>query len=311
MLRPSKGKSIIKCTGDYTAIDLETTGYSPLWDEIIEIGAIKYRNHRPFKSFHTLVKCHMPLDPFVTAKTGITDEMLADAPKISDVIDPFVRFLGNDVLLGHNVGFDVNFIYDACKTFLGISFSNDHINTVRFAYKLCPGIQSRTLESICLFYQIPYTGAHRSIRDCELVHEVYEHMLAEIDDISAFERQFIKKKRNSSDHSRYYRAKDIVKNIDAEANENTDIFGRAFCFTGKLDDLTRKEAAQIVVNMGGLLTDGVTKKTNYLVLGSTDYCKSINEGKTSKQKKAEKLIREGSDLQIITEDVFYQMIEEN
>ena len=62
--------------------------------------------------------------------------------------------------------------------------------------------------------------------------------------------------------------------------------------------------------MGGKLTETVSKKTNYLVLGCTDYCKTIKDGKTSKQKKAEKYQREGSDISVITEDVFYQMIED-
>jgi DNA polymerase-3 subunit epsilon len=67
---------------------------------------------------------------------------------------------------------------------------------------------------------------------------------------------------------------------------------------------------QIVADIGGIPGDGVTKKTNYLILGNNDYCKSIKGGKSSKQKKAEKLILEGADLQIIPESVFIDMITE-
>ena len=74
--------------------------------------------------------------------------------------------------------------------------------------------------------------------------------------------------------------------------------------------MIRQDACQIVVNMGGSLTGTVTKKTDYLVLGSTDYCKTIKDGKTSKQKKADELQRKGFDIKVITEDVFYQMIED-
>ena len=72
--------------------------------------------------------------------------------------------------------------------------------------------------------------------------------------------------------------------------------------------MQRKEAMQIVADLGGIPGDGVTKKTNYLMLGNNDYCKTIKDGKSSKQKKAEKLILEGADLQIISEQVFYDLI---
>lgn len=65
---------------------------------------------------------------------------------------------------------------------------------------------------------------------------------------------------------------------------------------------------QVVANLGGINADNVTKKTNYLILGNNDYCKSIKDGKSSKQKKAEKLQLDGHDIQIIPENVFYDMI---
>ena len=67
---------------------------------------------------------------------------------------------------------------------------------------------------------------------------------------------------------------------------------------------------QIVVNMGGFCFDTVTKKTNFLVLGNNDYCSTVKDGKSSKHKKAEQLMLKGQDIQIITENVFYDMINE-
>ena len=68
---------------------------------------------------------------------------------------------------------------------------------------------------------------------------------------------------------------------------------------------------QLVADIGGIPGDSVTKKTNYLILGNNDYCKSIKDGKSAKQKKAEKLILDGQDLQIIPEAVFIDMISES
>ena len=73
--------------------------------------------------------------------------------------------------------------------------------------------------------------------------------------------------------------------------------------------MVRKEAMQKVVNLGGLVGDSVTKKTNYLILGNNDYCKSIKDGKSSKQKKAEELKLKGYDIEVISENVFYDMLE--
>ena len=74
--------------------------------------------------------------------------------------------------------------------------------------------------------------------------------------------------------------------------------------------MLRKDAMQIVVNMGGFCFDTVTKKTNFLVLGNNDYCSTVKDGKSSKHKKAEQLMLKGQDIQIITENVFYDMINE-
>ncbi len=75
--------------------------------------------------------------------------------------------------------------------------------------------------------------------------------------------------------------------------------------------MVRKDAAQLVANLGGILGDGVTKKTNFLVLGNFDYCSTIKEGKSSKHKRAEQLILKGQDLQIIPESVFLSMVAED
>ena len=89
------------------------------------------------------------------------------------------------------------------------------------------------------------------------------------------------------------------------------LYGKVCVFTGKLELMSREQAAQLVVNLGGTCGNGVTKKTNYLILGNNDYCSTIKDGKSSKQKKAEQLILSGQDLQIIPEDVFYELVLEN
>ena len=86
------------------------------------------------------------------------------------------------------------------------------------------------------------------------------------------------------------------------------MYQKVCCFTGKLENLQRKDAMQLVVDLGGIVANSVTKKTNYLILGNNDYCPTIKDGKSSKQKKAEKLKLSGQDIDIISENTFYEML---
>lgn len=95
-----------------------------------------------------------------------------------------------------------------------------------------------------------------------------------------------------------------------QPNENSPLFDKVFVFTGTLERMTRKEAMQLVVDHGGQCGDGVNKKTNYLVLGNNDYCTTIKDGKSTKQKKAEQFKLSGADTEIISENVFYDMFTE-
>ena len=100
-----------------------------------------------------------------------------------------------------------------------------------------------------------------------------------------------------------------IKQLESDGYLEVVQYGNTFVFTGALEKMVRRDAMQIVVSMGGNCADGVKKTVDFLVLGNNDYCSSIRDGKSSKQKKAEELILKGYPIQIISEDVFYEMIE--
>ena len=93
-----------------------------------------------------------------------------------------------------------------------------------------------------------------------------------------------------------------------EINEDSFFYDRHVVFTGKLEKMVRKDAMLIVVNLGGILDNSVTKKTNYLVLGNNDYNAILHGEKSSKHKKAEQLKLEGNDIEIIDEFTFYDIL---
>lgn len=148
--RADKGNSIIALPLTYCMLDLETTGYSPDWDDIIEIAAVKYQDGTETERFHTLVQPSGRLDDdyvseFITELTGITNDMLKDAPQLNEVIQKFAEFLGDDLIVGYNVCFDVNFLYDAFVSYLNRPLTNDFVDCLRMARRLYPDMQHHRL----------------------------------------------------------------------------------------------------------------------------------------------------------------------
>lgn len=301
--RPQRGHSILKPCADYVAVYLETTGLDPKYCEIIEIGAVRVRDGHPCETYQSFVQptCLDDVDEYITNLTGITPAMLADAPKIADVLPAALAFIGNDVIVGHNASFDVNFLYDASAALQLGPVCNDYIDTMRLSRRLFPKMVNHKLRTLIREFGIAQTAEHRAAEDAQMASQCYKYMI-----------DYASKNSMLDDLSRSYGHK-RVRAADITARDGTGeavgpLAGQMVIFTGALERMTRKEAMQVVADLGGINGDTVTKHTNYLVLGNNDFCKSIKDGKSSKQKKAEKYILDGADLQIISETVFYDMI---
>lgn len=177
---------------------------------------------------------------------------------------------------------------------------------MRIAKRVLPELPHHRQKDIAKHYGISIDGAHRAETDCLMCNECLNNLKNEIilSDITL--EDFIHSYRKSNSHNGIS-AKEI-KTEKTEFDEAHPLFGKVCVFTGTLEKMQRKEAMQLVADLGGIPGDGVTKKTNYLILGNNDYCKTIKDGKSSKQKKAEKMILDGADLQIIPEAVFYDIV---
>lgn len=299
--REKKGKSLLKTVNDYTALDIETTGLDPFFDEIIEIGAVRVRGGVVVGQYHAMIKPENEIDEFITDLTGITNEMLSDAPTIENVLPEFLDFVGQDIIIAHNANFDVNFLYDNCVKLSLPPFSNDFIDTMRLSRRLFSDYPHHRLEDLIQNFEVNVPMEHRALQDAEAVNACYNYMCRYILDNDV---------NLQANITSYRPAKDVVASSNC-FDESSPVFGKEFVFTGVLEKMVRKEAMQIVVNLGGLCADSVTKKTNYLVLGNNDYCATIKEGKSNKQKKAEKMKLSGCDIEILSENVFYDMINQS
>lgn len=306
----NKGKNLFELPETYVVIDIETTGLSPKYDEIIELSAVKVSKHEIIEDFSTLVKpesvyidddgSEYYVDEFITNLTGITNDMLEKAPLFADVADKFLSFVGDSIVIGHNINFDINFIYDNVLDYIGIEFSNDYCDLLRISRKLFPNFRNHKLSTLSQEFGIKQHQAHRGLNDCLTTFMCFEYCRAYINE-------------NNIDLSIYTNGLDLKKlqSKKTEFNPEHPLFGKYCVFTGTLERMKRADAAQLVVDVGGFCENNVTKKTNYLILGNNDYCKTIKDGKSSKQKKAESLILSGQDLKIMPEDIFYDIILEN
>lgn len=328
----NKGNSLIDFPSDRTIIDIETTGLDPAFDSIIEVGAIKVKDGKPESSFSSLIKPAPQLlyddciedfnsdflidnngqkyyfvDPFITDLTGITNKMLSSAPDISIVLQDFYNFIGNDILIGHNIHFDINFLYDNFAKYLNFELSNDFVDTLRLSRNLHKSLKHHRLSDMVDFYNIEVESVHRSFSDCQATYDLFIKLqntaIDQFGSVDNFIADFKQKKHTYIDLS-------SITPVSDEIDESGFFYQKVCCFTGKLEKMTRKEAMQLVVNVGGIIANSVTKKTNYLILGNNDYCPTIKDGKSSKQKKAEKLKLSGQDIEILSENVFYDLINE-
>ncbi|MGN0181621.1 MAG: exonuclease domain-containing protein [Candidatus Ornithomonoglobus sp.] len=307
----NKGVSLLTLPDNYIVIDIETTGLCPEYDSIIELSALKISDNKITDKFSSLVKPNevfidddyneLYVDGFITELTGITNDMLENAPKFPDIAKPFLSFIGDSIIVGHNVNFDINFLYDNILECMGIEFHNDFCDLLRISRRLFPDLQNHKLNTLAMEFNIKQPTAHRGLADCETTFSCFEYCKSY--------------SVTNNTHLDYTTKSNIdlrkIQTTKMAFNEEHPLYKKHCVFTGALEKMKRSEAAQVVVDFGGICENNVTKKTNYLILGNNDYCKSIKGGKSNKQKKAELLILSGQDLCIIPESLFYDMISEN
>lgn len=295
-------KYVRKIIDNYCVLDLETTGLSPNYDSIIEIGIIKVKENKIVDKYNSLINPGFLINEYITSITGITNEMLKGKPKIIDLKKEVLNFIGNDVLVGHNISFDVSFLQKGFNEEL----KNEYIDTLQFCRKLFKELSHHRLTDMSNYLEIS-RNEHRSMSDCLCTKELYDCIKEKMKN-DGLEINDIFAKRNYSSKNIDIHA---IKPDNIEIDEDNFFYNKHCVFTGKLEKMIRKDAMQLVVNVGGILDNSVTKKTNYLILGNNDYCSSIKDGKSIKHKKAEKYKLEGQDIEIIDEDTFYNLFNLN
>ena len=176
-----KGTLINKYTPNYVIFDLETTGISPNYDEVIEISALKVKGGEVVDEFNTLVNPGRKIPFGATKVNGITNAMVAEAPAFSHVLAEFLDFAEGLVLVGHNIArFDMKFIWRDAEQYFGEIPQNNYVDTLQVARKYLPKMDHHRLVDLAEYYGISSEGAHRALNDCYMNQKVYECMVSEM-----------------------------------------------------------------------------------------------------------------------------------
>lgn len=161
-----KGISLKALPEDFTVLDIETTGLNAARDKIIEIAALRVRSGKIVAEYSTLINPCCAINPWISGLTGITNEMVASAPTISEVIFSAREFIGSDIILGHNVSFDIGFIYNACANNCAPALFNDYVDTLRISRRVLPNLPHHRLKDLVEYFNITVENAHRAAEDC-------------------------------------------------------------------------------------------------------------------------------------------------
>lgn len=175
MLGNRQGKLLNEYIEDYVVFDLETTGVSPYNDEVIEISAVKARKGKVVEEFSELVNPQRTILFAASRVNNITDDMVSDAPFFDEVLRNFLEFVGENVLVGHNIqSFDMKFIYRDCERYFHQLITNDYVDTLILAKRCFPEWRHRRLGDLADYYGISTQGAHRALADCRMNQRVFE-----------------------------------------------------------------------------------------------------------------------------------------
>jgi DNA polymerase III epsilon subunit family exonuclease len=168
---------------DFVVVDIEATGAKMPPNRIIELGAYRIHRGRIVDSFVTLVNPEISIPRFVIALTGISNEMVKEAPLFAEVAPQWLAFVEDAVLIAHNAPFDTNFInHEISRVYPGHRMINPHLCTVTLSRRAVPGLANYRLETVAEHFSIPIIDRHRAGSDALATAEVFIRILARLEE---------------------------------------------------------------------------------------------------------------------------------
>ncbi|UAL42156.1 DNA polymerase III subunit epsilon [Shewanella inventionis] len=280
----------------FIAIDVETTGLNAGVDKIIEVAAIKFdllsNEHLVFEE---LINPGFTVSSLITNITGITNAMLEGKESFLEIAQDLHEFIGDLPLVAYNAQFDKNFLFNEFSL-ANLELTNPFhcpMNLSKQAFTL-PNYKLATVAKHC---NVPLDGAHRAKADAIAAGRVFMCAATTLGHINEISPKKLSAKSSGANHKDY------------PPNELGKHYGQTIVFTGELS-ISRAEAFEAAAKVGLAIKSSVSKKTNYLIIGEQNENIVGASGISSKQIKAESLIDDGIDIQILDEDEFMTVAEE-
>jgi DNA polymerase III epsilon subunit family exonuclease len=271
---------LFKELGDFTIIDTETTGFGQ-FSKLIEFAAVKFRNGEVVDKFETFVNPHINIPEKITQITGITDEMVKDAPTAREITEKIYSFIGNDILVAHNAPFDI----DVLNRRLEKGLRNRFIDTLTIFRKTLE-LDSYKLDLIRDYFEIDIPQNHRALDDVLLTYECLKRITKPY-------------------HIKINDPVRIIGNYCPSSLKVTkkysNILTDCHCIiTGVIPDMGRIELQQLIINNGGAVGSTIIRCTRFLIIGENPGLRKIE--------KAEDKISNGDNIEIISYIEFLKLL---
>jgi DNA polymerase III epsilon subunit family exonuclease len=168
---------------DFVVVDVEATGAKTPPNRLIELGAYRIRGGRIVDKFLSLVNPEIPIPRFVASLTGISNEMVKQAPMFAELAPQWLDFVSDSVLVAHNAPFDTSFLnHEISRVYPGHRMVNPHLCTVRLSRRALPDLSNHRLDTIAEHFSIPIASRHRAGSDALATAEIFILLLTELEE---------------------------------------------------------------------------------------------------------------------------------
>lgn len=305
---------------NYFVIDFETANSNR--NSACALGIVEILNNNIINEWEYLIDPEDDFDGFNIFIHGITPAMVLGKPKFPEVWESVNKLIDGKMVIAHNASFDISVLRWTLEKY-NLDFPTFTYSCTRIlSKKTWPNLVNYKLDTVANHLGIEFKH-HQACEDAKASAKILMNIfkIANTNDFEVLHNDLKVKigtiypggykpaevKSSSYSVKNYIKPKDFVPASDV-FDEGHEFYNKGIVFTGTLTSMPRKDAAQYAVNKGSLYFDTVNKKTNYLVIGVQDYSKFVDGKKSSKLKRAEELIANGQDLEIIGEDEFLNLL---
>lgn len=180
----------------FVVFDLETTGAKAPPCRVTEIGAYRVRNGKITEEFQTLVNPESLIPTFISQLTGISNQMVKNAPTFNEVIEDFLDFIGDSVLVAHNAQFDMRFLnHEIGRIFADYRVGNPHLCTVKLSRRLVPHVENHRLKTLAEYFSVSLVNHHRAAPDAHATAHIFVNLLERLDNLGVRDLAAVRKFR--------------------------------------------------------------------------------------------------------------------